>query len=70
MPKWNPPTPYERCENAGHKRARHSPDGETVLEECSICRLQWVMPSRWSFLYRPKTIYNPSVFKRRRSNND
>lgn len=30
-------TDYQRCEKQGHKRARHSPDGFSIIEECPQC---------------------------------
>lgn len=63
--------PFEKCEQAGHNRSRCSPNGITMIEECEICRLRWIMPSRFDRPEeQPITIYNSSVFTNQKENNN
>ena len=35
------PETLKTCDDAGHRRDRHSPDGVTTIEECAACDLAW-----------------------------
>ena len=48
-------TPLLRCDEAGHRRDRHSPDGFIVIEECDQCGLAWLFSP--SIPHHPVTLH-------------